>query len=638
LDLYKKKRVYRKEAPAMWCPECKTGVAQIEVQDKEMDSIFNNIIFKVDGKDIVVATTRPELLPACVALFYNPGDKRYEKYKGKLATVPLFNMKVPILEDKRADPNKGTGIAMCCTFGDMVDMEWQKAHNLPIKMAISEDGKMAAISGAYEGMGVSDARKKIIEDLRDADLLKSQKNIKHFVHVHERCSTPLEILKSKQWFVKYLDLKKEMLAWGREFKWHPDYMKHRYDNWVNGLQWDWLISNQRYFGVAFPVWYCAGCSEVILADEKQLPVDPLRDHPPVQKCPSCGLKQFVPEKDILNTWFTSSLTPQIALWILKDKKTHGKMFPMDLRPQGHDIITFWLFTTIVKSHLHFKKTPWKNAFISGFVTLRGEKMSKSKGNVIAPQEVLEKYGADALRYWAASSQIGEDFEYQEKDVVMGKKFVTKILNVAKFLFSSFDASCLPDKIHELCKIDKLLLLQLNYAVRKATEYFEDYHYSKAKMLSDDFFWRTFCDNYLELVKYRFYQGSDKEKSSAYFTMYYSFLTILKLFAPFTPFVTEEIYQKHFKKIEKGKSVHLLSWPKEINIKRDKNDDLIWERLLEIIASVRQAKSEAKKSLKSEIILTLPKKDKELLKDVLNDLRNVCNAREIKEGAFKVEFL
>ena len=632
LDLYKKGRLYRKDAPAMFCPECKTGVAQVEVQDKEIDSVFSDIVFKVDGQELVIATTRPELLPACVAIFYHPGDKRYEDYKGKLAKVPLFNFEVPILEDERADPEKGTGIVMCCTFGDQTDMEWQKAHNLPIKIAITEDGKMTSLAGKYKGLPIKEARKEIINDLKAADLLKKQVPIKHMVNVHERCGTEIEFIKSKQWFVKYLDLKDKMLRWGSELVWHPDYMKHRYDNWVKGLQWDWLISNQRYFGVAFPVWYCSRCEEVILADENQLPVEPMKDKPPIKDCPKCGSKDFVPETDVLNTWFTSSMTPQIAIWLMS-KEIQKKLFPMDLRPQAHEIITFWLFNTMVKSRLHFGKNPWKHTSISGFVTLQGEKMSKSKGNVIRPQEVTEKYGADAIRYWAASSKLGEDFDYQEKDILTGKKTITKLWNASKFVFLNLkDYKC--QKPKKLEKLDEQFLSKLNSVVKQATGYFENYEYSKAKTEVDNFFWKDFCDNYLEIIKNRIYNEKGNKKLSAQYSLYNSLLAILKLFAPVMPYITEELYQTYFKKTEKDKSIHISSWPKSEKEKPFEELNLLFE----LLGKVRQEKSLAKKSMKAEVILTIEKEKLDKIKDILDDFKAVTNAKEIREGSFKVEFV
>ncbi len=635
LDLYKKGRLYRKDAPAMWCPECKTGVSQIEVKDKEFDSTFNDIAFKVAGKDLIIATTRPELLPACVAIMYNPQDSRYKKFKGKKAQVPLFNFEVPIMPDERVNMEKGTGIVMCCTFGDQTDMEWQKAYNLPIKLAITPEGKMSEIAGKFAGMKIKEARKKIIEELKSNNLLKKQIPIKHPVNVHERCETEIEFIKSKQWFLKYLDLKKDMLKWGSELKWYPEFMKHRYDNWVNGLQWDWLISNQRYFGVAFPVWYCQNCSHVILAEESSLPVDPTQTKAPVKSCPKCKSQSIIPESDVLNTWFTSSLTPQISISLINDKKVQDKLFPMSLRPQAHEIISFWLFTTIVKSRLHFNKNPWKEAVISGFVTLKGEKMSKSQGNIVRPQEVLEKYGADSIRYWAATSKLGEDVDYQEKDVITGKKFVTKILNATNFIFQNLEYQKKAPILHET---DRLFLNKLNETIKNCTKSFEEYNYSRAKQEADSLFWKTFADNYLEIVKYRVYQGNAEEKASAYYTLYHSMLTILKLFAPFTPYITEEVYQEHFAEFEEKKSIHLESWPEIIKIKENEDDDKVWSKLLEIIAFVRQKKSQQKVSMKAQIILTMPKQDNVLLANVLKDLKEVTVSKEIKQGSLNVEFL
>jgi valyl-tRNA synthetase len=639
LDLYKKGRMERRDAPAMWCPECRTGVAQVEVEDREISSQFIDVKLKADGEDLIISTTRPELFPASVAVFYHPDDKRYKYLKGKTAKIPLFDIEVPILEDKRADPEKGTGIAYCATFGDQTDMEWQKAYNLPIKEAIDKAGRMTSIAGKYAGMEVKKAREEIINDLKKEGFLVRQEKIMHAVNVHERCGTEIEFVKSKQWFVRYLDLKKDMLKWGAGLKWHPKFMKHRYDNWVKGLQWDWLVSNQRHFGVSFPVWYCEKCDGVILANEKDLPVDPVNDKPPVKKCPKCGGDKFIPEKDVLNTWFTSSMTPQIIIQLM-DKKIQQKLFPMNLRPQAHEIISFWLFNTVLKSRLHFGKNPWKNVAISGFVTLKGEKMSKSKGNIIRPQEVMEKYGADAIRFWAASSKLGKDFDYQEKDVVAGKKFITKLLNAAKFVFMNlkdWDGK----KPAKLEKIDMLFLARLNQIIKDATKNFEDYEYSLAKSKAEDFFWKIFCDNYLEIVKKRIYNEQGIRKKSAQYTLYVSLLNILKMFAPIMPFITEKTYQDYFRKYERVKSIHVSSWPEQVKIR--KTDNKIFDLIIDIISKVRQEKTNARKPMNSEIILTLPKNVYADLKDVLEDLKNVTNAREIKgsgnvQEEFKAEFL
>lgn len=636
LDLAKKKLVYRREAPILWDTVFQTAIAQAELVDKEMDSFFNDLIFKDEkGNEIIIATTRPELLGACVAVFVNPKDKRYKKLIGKYAHTPIYNVKVPIMSDDKVDIEKGTGIVMCCTFGDLTDVEWYKKYELPLKMLINPDGTMNEKSGKYNGMKIADARKAIALDLKNLNLLRNSKRIKHVVQVGERSGEPIEIINSPQWYVKYLDKKKDFLKSSAKLNWFPKHMRHKLDNWINGLQWDWSISRQRHFGVPIPVWYCKKCDNVIFADEKQLPVNPFK-HKPLKPCGKCGAKDSIPDRDVFDTWFTSSSSPQLAI-NLTPKEIQGKLFPMSLRPQAQDIINFWLFYTMAKSQLIYGKNPWGNVTISGFVTLGGEKMAKSKGNVVNPQEVMNEYGADALRYWAASSKLGEDMEYQEKEIATGKKLANKILNAANFVFMNM-GNYKPKKM-KLVESDRLLLVKLNELVSKVTENFDNYEYHKAKIEIDNFFWKIFCDNYLEIVKKRVYSGTKEEKESAFFALYNSFLILTKLYAPIIPFITEEIYQKHFRKNEGEKSVHISSWPEKIDVKESKNDDEIFDLFLETISKVRQAKSQEKKAMNSEIVLTLDKKDKEKLKLVLEDLKNVLNAKEIKEGKqFKVEFL
>ncbi|MBI2140578.1 valine--tRNA ligase [Candidatus Woesearchaeota archaeon] len=597
IELFKQGRAYRKEAPAMWCPECQTGISQVECQDKILDSHFNDIIFMVGDEKLLIATTRPELLPACAAVFYHPDDKRYQKFKGRKAKVPLFNREVPIMPDERADPEKGTGIAMCCTFGDQTDMEWQKAHNLPIIEAISKDGKMTAKAGKYEGCSIG------------------QQPIKHAVNVHERCGTEIEFLTTKQWFIRYLDLKKEMLGWGNQLKWHPEHMKVRYEHWVKGLQWDWLISRQRYFGVPFPVWYCAKCEHPIFADEKALPVDPLKDKPPVKECPKCKCREIAPEKDVLDTWATSSLTPQLSTWLFKDKPIFKKLFPMSLRPQAHDIITFWLFNTAVKSQLHFRQNPWKEVIISGHaLDPLGKKMSKSKGNVVEPQAVVEKYSADALRFWAATSKLGEDLPYMEKDIVTGQKFVTKLWNASKFAImhlQDYNWDFAQEKPRHLEEMDKWLLSKLSTIIRESTESFESYEYYQTKMLVENFFWHDFCDNYLEIAKDRLYNAGNRGKEareSAQYTLYHAALSILKMIAPIMPHITEEIYHLYFAKHEQGidgdakdgkaRSIHISRWPEPML--HDKNAEELGNLVVFALQQARRAKAEKNLSLKTPI--------------------------------------
>ena len=619
IELFNMGRAYRKEAPTMWCPECQTGISQVECQDKILDSYFSDIIFKVDGKDLIIATTRPELLAACVAVFYHPDDKRYQKYKGKMAKVPLFDSEVPIMPDERADPEKGTGIVMCCTFGDQTDMEWQKAHSLPIKEAITKDGKMTKLAGKYEGMSIQTARKMILEDLKDARLCIGQEPIKHAVNVHERCGTEIEFLHSKQWFIRYLDLKEDMLKWGNELKWYPEHMKSRYEHWVKGLQWDWLISRQRYFGVPFPIWYCSKCEEVILADEKKLPIDPLKDNPPIKECPKCKSKEFIPEKDVLDTWATSSLTPQLAIELMP-KETQKRLFPMSLRPQAHDIITFWLFNTVVKSRLHYKVNPWKDVMIAGHAQdPHGKKMSKSKGNVIEPQDVIGKYSADCLRFWAASSRLGDDLPYQEKDLVTGQKFITKLWNASRFAFMHL-ADYKGEKPKKLEIVDRWALSKLSRIVKDVTEYFNQYEYFKTKMDTENFFWHSFCDNYMEIIKDRLYNPDRRGKEariSAQYGLYHSLLTILKLIAPIMPHITEELYHAYYKEHEKDKSIHISAWPKAD--KPDEEAEKIGELVVYAAVHARRAKTEKNLSLKEplkRLVLAgkIAEKDFELVKD------------------------
>jgi len=633
IDLHKKGREYRKDAPGMWCPNCQTGISQVECTDKELDSHFNDIVFKINrgkkNEDVVIATTRPELLPACVAVIFHPDDERYKKYIGKEAIVPIFGQKVPVIQDKRVDPEKGTGIVMCCTFGDQTDMQWQKAYNLPIKMAIGPDGRMTKNAGVYESLKVINARKKIREDLKESNLLLASEPIKHTVNVHERCGTEIEILKSKQWFIKYLDLKEDMISWGEKLNWYPKHMRSRYNHWVNGLQWDWMISRQRFYGVPFPVWYCTKCDEVILAKESDLPVDPIKDKPPTSACPKCKNTEFRPEQDVLDTWATSSLTPQIASSLIPEFAS--KLYPMSLRPQAHDIITFWLFNTVVKSRLHNEINPFKDVVISGHaLDPRGKKMSKSKGNVVEPDAMIKKYSTDALRFWAAGSRLGEDLPFQEKDLVTGIKFATKLWNASKFCFMHLKDYTKKPKELEL--MDKWILSKLSIIIDEATKSFDIYEFSKTKLETEKFFWHIFCDHYLELVKDRLYnpesRGVDK-RASAQYGLYTTLLAILKLMAPIMPHITEELYQFFYAKHEGKKSIHIDSWP--IVSKVDDNAIRVGDVIVDIIEHVRKAKSEKSVSQKAPVqqLLIKAKITPEEFEEAKADLKALTSAELIE---------
>ncbi len=635
LDLFRLGKIYMKEFPTIWCPECETAIAQAELEDREIPSTFYVIKFHADGRELPIATTRPELIGACVAIFVNPKDDRYSHLKGKNAKVPIFNFEVPIIFDDSADPEKGTGAMMVCSYGDKHDVDAVVRHKLIPVIIFDKQGRLT--TGKYKGLKIKEARKKTLEDLKNAGLIISQKQIIHTVNVHDKCGTEIEFLPTEQWFVKILDKKKELIAQGKKIKWHPEHMKKRYENWINGLEWDWIISRNRHFGVPIPIWKCKECGEIILAEERELPIDPTQVK---KKCKKCD-GETIGESKVLDTWATSSLTPQIASSLVDNKIK----IPYSLRPQAHDIIRTWAFYTIVKSLYHEKKLPWENIMISGFVTLKGEKMSKSKGNVINPKEVMDKYGADALRFWAAGSKLGEDLEYSEKDILAGKKLVTKLLNASNFVFMNmkdYDGK----KPKKLEKIDELFLNELNRVIYTTTSRFEEYDYSKAKFNAEEFFWE-FCDNYLEIVKWRVYNGNKQQKESAFYTLYQSLLTILKLISPIMPFITEQIYQEYFRKNEKDKSIHISEWP-GWNEKRQWLDRKItakfirfaneWFLLKDLISKIRSQKTENKKPMNSEIILSLDEKTYSALKELLEDLKHVANAKEIKEGEFKVEFI
>ena len=484
----------------------------------------------------------------------------------------------------------------------------------------------------YNGMRSDVARKKVLEDFEKEGHLIKKEHMKHAVNTHERCGNDIEYVATKQWFIKYLDLKNHFLEAGKQLTWYPPHMKVRYDNWIKGLKWDWCISRQRHFGVPMPIWYDKK-GKVILPKEEELPVDPLKDIPK-------GYKKgdLTPEEDVLDTWATSSMTPQLAVELFDDKKLKEKLFPMDLRPQAHDIITFWLFNTLVKSQLHAQTNPWKNVMISGFaLDPHGRKMSKSKGNVVAPQGVIEKYGADALRFWAAGSKLGEDLPYQEKDISTGKKMITKLWNASRFVFMHLENYKQPKSPPNLELMDKWLFSKLNRLVLEATDTFKEYEYAKVKKNTEYFFWHNLCDNYLEIVKDRLYKPEirgEKQKAAAQYTLHTTLLTVLKLLAPIMPYITESLYQTHFKEFEGKESIHISSWPsydvKVINEDLEKAGD----QIIQIIAAVRKIKSNNNISLGADIKSLTVECNKELqktLEPALEDLKATTKAGTISFG-------
>jgi valyl-tRNA synthetase len=625
LELYNSGLIYKEEFTTIYCPECQTPVAQAELEDKSLSSKFTTLKFKSSGKILPIATTRPELLGACVAVFINPKDKRYSKFIGKKASVPLFNHEVPILADESAEIDKGTGVLMVCSYGDKYDIDAINRHKLTPKIVFNKNGTLKI--KPYQNLKIKEARSEILKDLESKKLIIEQKPIEHIVNTHDKCGTEIEFLPTKQWFIKILDKKKSLISQGKKISWFPEFMFKRYENWIKGLEWDWSISRERHFGIPIPAWYCQKCKTYILPKESELPIDPTESP---KTCPNCKLKA-IPETSVLDTWATSSLTPQIASSLINNKIK----IPYSLRPQAHDIIRTWAFYTIVKSLYHENQIPWKDIMISGFAILKGQKMSKSKGNIIKPQSVMEQYGSDALRFWAASSKLGEDLDYNESDLIAGKRFITKILNASNFVFMNLKHQ---NKMPKLIETDRLLLSQLNNLISTATEAFDSYNYSKSVQETQKFFWQIFSDYYLEIVKNRVYHGSDEERASAFYTLYHSLLTILKLSAPITPYITEEIYQNHFKPYESSDSIHNSAWPKPLKITKKKDDEKIWSKMLEIIAKVRQAKTAAKQPLNAPISLSLTKSEQSLLSPVLADLRAVTSAKQLETRKLSIKFL
>ncbi len=625
LDLFKMNRVYRAKSPIMWCTKCKTALAQVELEDKYFESNLNYIEFDTDvGEKITIATTRPELMPACVGVSVHPDDERYKKLLGKNAVLPIFGRKVPILPDSETKMEYGTGAVYYCTYGGTECVEWMKRHKeIKPRPVLNDNGTFNEDAGILKGLKVLDARKKILEELDRLGVLKKQEKINHTVNVHERCGTPIEFLLRKQWFIKYLDLKENYLKASSSLNWYPSFMKIRLDNWIDGLKWDWCISRQRFHGVPFPLWYCKKCGEIVLADEKDLPIDPIYDKPK-KKC-KCGSDDLEPERDIFDTWATSSLTPFINAYWGEENNLMEKIFPMDLRPQGHDIITFWLFNTIVKSLFHTGKVPFNDIMISGHgLDSKGKKMSKSKGNVVDPLKVIEKYSTDALRFWAASAKLGDDLSYKEKDVATGQKILTKLWNASRFVSIHMKKTERP----KLRVVDEWILTRLMKLVKECTENFDKYEYSHAKQKTEIFFWHDFCDNYLEMVKHRLYSGED---DAAKYTLYKVLLTTLKLFTPFIPYITEEIYQDLFKEHEKDISISVSSWP-EIDEEFIEESERSGDLLVDIISRIRQWKHDNKLALNVALREVVVKCDEDvmtLVERVLDDLKGTMKIKDVK---------
>ena len=648
----KRGEAYQAEAPTLWDVTFRTAVAQAELEDRERPGAFHKIGFKKqNGENVYIETTRPELLPSCVALVANPDDDRYKELFGKTVTTPLFDVEVPVVAHQLADPEKGSGIAMICTFGDLTDVIWWREFDLPTRGLIGWDGRIVAENPEWlttesakqtfekiVGKTSHTAREVLVAELKaSGDLVGEPKPITHAVKFFEKGDKPLEIVTTRQWYIRNggrdQELRTKLLKRGSELNWHPEYMKVRYENWVEGLNGDWLISRQRFFGVPLPLWYKLDADgnpdydQIIVPDENQLPIDPQSEAPvgfdESQRNKPNG---FIGDPDVMDTWATSSLTPQIAASWELDNDLFNRVFPMDLRPQSHEIIRTWLFSTVVRSHLEENSLPWKNASISGWILDPDrKKMSKSKGNVVTPIDLLEEYGSDAVRYWAAMGRPGTDTAFDTGQMKIGKRLAIKLLNASKF---SLSLNATLNSADVTQAVDHALLNKLAQVVETATTSFDKYDYTRALEVAETFFW-AFTDDYVELVKERTYgnQG-EAAANSARAALGITTHTLLKLFAPFIPFVTEEVWSWW----QEG-SIHLQSWPKSSEIITNKSvgidplNNVTW-----ILSEVRKVKTENKQSMKAEVkTLEIWAKAEviEQVKDAQKDLIAAGNIKDLK---------
>lgn len=646
LKMYDEGLIYQGIHPVNWCPRCETAIAFAEVEYSDNQTYLNYVNFppapdkqysdiKSSQKSgctadpsqegVLIATTRPELMSACVGVVVHPEDERYKHLIGKYVEVPLSAQKVKIIPDEDVDLEYGTGAVMVCTFGDKTDVNWVNKHNLETINAIDEKGKLTSAAGRYEGMNIQECKIKTIEDLDDEGYLIKQEKVDQNVGQCWRCKTPIEILVKKQWFVSVGQLINQVKKAANQMNWVPEHMKTRLINWADSMEWDWCISRQRIFATPIPVWYCKNCGKVTLPNVEDLPIDPTIDKPP-KACDSCGCEEFTPEEDVLDTWMDSSISPlSIAGW---PHENYIDNFPANIRPQGHDIIRTWAFYTTLRCIALEGEKPFDDIVINGMVFGEdGYKMSKSRGNVITPEEVIKKYGADPLRTWAANSIPGSDLAFDWKDIKHGYRFLRKFWNAFRFISNQLDTEEINQE--QLETMDIWILSKLNQLNKKVDDAFKNYDYANTITLIEQFIWHDFCDEYIEAVKYRLYNNpSENSKKSAQYSLKKVIETSLKLLSPIVPFFTDEIYQYLH-----SHSIHTTTWP-EIGII---DEDIINEgdRAIEIIDEIRRFKSHSKIPLNAPLteVNIFTSNLQETLSKFINDIKGTLKIENlnIKEG-------
>ncbi len=637
--LYNKGFIYRGTHPVNWCPRCETAIADAEVEHETRNAELHYIKFELEeGGFLEIATTRPELIPACVTVAVNPDDERYKQYVGKRVKVPTTNRTVEVVTDEMVDPKFGTGAVMICTYGDKADVKSVAVHHLPAIVCIDEKGRMTENAGKYAGMQTEEAKEAILKDLRNDGRLGKTETLKQEVSICWRCKTPIEILEREQWFMKTRVLTDKVEKNALEIKWYPDYMKHRLIDWAKSLEWDWVISRQRVFATPIPIWYCKKCGEIILAEPEWVPIDPRLESPRTAKCPKCGHGEFKPETDVLDTWFDSSITCAVhAGW--PDKKDWRRLFPADMHPSGVDIIRTWAYYLMVRHLALFDEKPYRSCLINGMVLgTDGREMHKSLGNYVSSEEVLEKYGADATRQWAAGGgATGSDIPFRWPDVEYGWRFLIKLWNASSFVSNLLKDYAPTEKSRDnLQPLDKWILSKAEKVTEKVTEALENCQFNTALEETRNFTWHIFCDCYLEAVKDRLYRpeiyGEDKKRAAQY-ALHVVLNRILHLLAPITPHVTEEIYQTLYAEEEKQGSIHRSSWPRVDKTRFDEEAETRGDLIMAIITEVRREKAEKHLPLNAPIKkLTIYAGEKsfgETIAEGKEDISGSCKVADLK---------